>query len=40
MIINNLATNMGIIQKYLRLELNINDEDMYINLSDEQRIDH
>ena len=40
MIINNLATKVGIIQQHLRLKLNINDEDMYINLSDKQRIDH
>ena len=37
---NNLATKVGIIQKHLRLELNINDEDKYSNPTDEQRIDH
>ena len=33
---NNLATKV----EHLRLELNINDEDMHNNASDEQRIDH
>ena len=37
---NNLATKVGIIQKHLSLELNINDEDMYSNPRDEQSTDH